>query len=395
MPDNFDISGLDADPYSGTTNNASADFKRLQGSNPDQFGGGIFNRLFGGSKGTASAPAPAGAPPPPVPVTSPLPANPASGSPPPQAAPQPSTSSGKGLVSRILDTVKGTAQYDAEGKPRLVPGTPFTPDEYRTQLAQALNPVPQFNQRDPMSPNPGGLSIPQFNGPQPPMRQAPSVGEQMSMHARPGGNTFGGQTFGGNRFGASAVPQMPASPAAGPAAGPAVGTNPGQSILNLMLGGFGTAPQQSADSRGGFFRGAANHDAYRAGPDLGLMRGGYPAHLMMGLPQRYARGGPDGPAPDYAPSNGSKYVDDAGQGDGRSDHVKAVLSPGEFVQDAETTALLGNGDSDAGARGWEAIRQVIRKEKGKSLAKGKFSPNAKSPQQYARVGMKAAAKGDR
>ena len=41
----------------------------------------------------------------------------------------------------------------------------------------------------------------------------------------------------------------------------------------------------------------------------------------------------------------------------------------------------------------EAIRQTIRKEKGKSLAQGKFSPNAKKPGYYANVGMKAASKG--
>ncbi|MES2343467.1 MAG: hypothetical protein V4597_17500 [Pseudomonadota bacterium] len=110
---------------------------------------------------------------------------------------------------------------------------------------------------------------------------------------------------------------------------------------------------------------------------LAMMRGGYPAHLMMGLPQRFARGGPD-------------YVSPDGRGDGRSDHVEARLSPGEFVQDAETTALLGNGDGEAGARGWEAIRQEIREDKGKALAQGKFSPNAKSPAHYAKVGMRAA-----
>ncbi len=120
---------------------------------------------------------------------------------------------------------------------------------------------------------------------------------------------------------------------------------------------------------------------FRGGDVQAFRRGGLP-HLMMGLPERMAHGG----------AQGNGYVPPDGQGDGRSDHVEARLSPGEFVQDAETTSLLGNGDNSAGARGWEAIRQAIREEKGKSLAKGKFSPDAKSPQHYARLGMKAAAR---
>lgn len=64
------------------------------------------------------------------------------------------------------------------------------------------------------------------------------------------------------------------------------------------------------------------------------------------------------------------------QSDGRSDDIPAMLSPNEFVQDAETTTLLGDGDPAAGSRKWEEMRQIIRKTKGKALAKGKFSPKA-------------------
>ena len=71
-----------------------------------------------------------------------------------------------------------------------------------------------------------------------------------------------------------------------------------------------------------------------------------------------------------------------GAGTGRSDEIDAKLSDGEFVMDAETVAMLGDGSSKAGAQKLEQMRRQIRSHKGKALAKGKFSPNAKSPLAY-------------
>ena len=67
---------------------------------------------------------------------------------------------------------------------------------------------------------------------------------------------------------------------------------------------------------------------------------------------------------------------------GRSDDVPAVLSDGEYVIDAETVALLGNGSVDAGANALDQMREEIRKHKGKNLAQGKISPDAQSPLNY-------------
>ena len=67
---------------------------------------------------------------------------------------------------------------------------------------------------------------------------------------------------------------------------------------------------------------------------------------------------------------------------GRSDKIDAKLSPGEYVFDAETTALLGDGSSEAGAKKLDQMRSAIRSHKGKALARGKISPNAKSPLAY-------------
>ena len=71
-----------------------------------------------------------------------------------------------------------------------------------------------------------------------------------------------------------------------------------------------------------------------------------------------------------------------GAGDGRSDDIPAVLSDGEYVMDAETVALLGNGSNKAGAAQLDRFRANVRKHKGKALAKGRFSVNAKNPQAY-------------
>ena len=71
-----------------------------------------------------------------------------------------------------------------------------------------------------------------------------------------------------------------------------------------------------------------------------------------------------------------------GAGDGRDDKIPALLSDGEYVFDAETVALLGNGSNKAGAKLLDSFRVKVRKQKGKKLARGKFSDNAKRPEQY-------------
>jgi hypothetical protein len=71
-----------------------------------------------------------------------------------------------------------------------------------------------------------------------------------------------------------------------------------------------------------------------------------------------------------------------GSGSGRADTIDAKLSDGEYVIDAETVAMLGDGSNKEGAKRLDAMRQNIRSHKGKALSKGKFSPNAKSPLTY-------------
>lgn len=71
-----------------------------------------------------------------------------------------------------------------------------------------------------------------------------------------------------------------------------------------------------------------------------------------------------------------------GSGSGRDDTINAKLSDGEYVIDAETVALIGDGSTKEGAKRLDDMRRQIRMQKGKALAKGKFSPNAKSPMNY-------------
>jgi hypothetical protein len=75
-----------------------------------------------------------------------------------------------------------------------------------------------------------------------------------------------------------------------------------------------------------------------------------------------------------------------GPGTGRSDEIPALLSDGEYVMDAETVALLGDGSSKAGAERLDQLRVKIRKDKGRKLAKGEFSVNAKRPEHYLKGG---------
>lgn len=71
-----------------------------------------------------------------------------------------------------------------------------------------------------------------------------------------------------------------------------------------------------------------------------------------------------------------------GGGSGRDDTIDAKLSDGEYVMDAETVSLLGDGSTKDGARRLDEMRAKIRQHKGKSMARGKFSANAKSPLAY-------------
>jgi hypothetical protein len=120
---------------------------------------------------------------------------------------------------------------------------------------------------------------------------------------------------------------------------------------------------------------------------------GIPLWMQLGLPN------PDAPVTTPIPNNPAGPIMEerdpmpmakggrtefavSGAGTGRSDDIPAVLSDGEYVIDAETVALLGDGSSKAGAKKLDDLRVKVRKHKGQKLAKGRFSANAKRPEAY-------------
>jgi hypothetical protein len=90
------------------------------------------------------------------------------------------------------------------------------------------------------------------------------------------------------------------------------------------------------------------------------------------VPRKFSKGG--------ALQRASRLM--IGNGSGRADTINAKLSDGEYVIDAETVALLGDGSASEGAKKLDEMRKSIRSHKGKILAKGGISPNAKSPLAY-------------
>jgi hypothetical protein len=97
-----------------------------------------------------------------------------------------------------------------------------------------------------------------------------------------------------------------------------------------------------------------------------------PSHAIpsMQAPQRIG----------MADGGDSRHVQ--GPGDGTSDSIPARLANGEYVMDAQTVSMLGNGDNGSGAKALDGFRAELRKHKGQALAKGKMAPDAKQPMQY-------------
>lgn len=88
---------------------------------------------------------------------------------------------------------------------------------------------------------------------------------------------------------------------------------------------------------------------------------------------------------------GSHYV--KGPGDGQSDDIEAKLSDGEYVMDAHTVSLLGNGSNEAGAKRLDQLRENLRKAAAKPMAKGKQFMHAKEPEHYLGGGKKVKGRG--
>ena len=347
----------------GTDANAARQFEREFADNPRSFGGpggGFLGRLIGArqpSNGITSEPLPDRTPPP----------EPQGGS----------NSSSPALVSRILTAMRPPMPPQwSQGAPPAHNGPPMQLPQQNLPNAAPHGP-PDLRQQ---------MAVP-FQGAAP--QGPPDLRQQMAVPFQGAGMPGQGMNMGPGGLGSPVqlpmdgmMPPMPQQPR-----GMSVNTDPAlagippqfhprqlspQQRQAMIAQAYATMNRQQQEQQAQqlFQRPPAN---YANGGYLRMMRGGYPADLMMGMPTRH----------DYA--RGS-YVSPDGQGDGRSDHVDAKLSPGEYVIDATTTSALGNGDNSAGARKLDMMRVNIRKHQGKALAKGKFPPDAKSPESYLRKG---------
>jgi hypothetical protein len=70
-----------------------------------------------------------------------------------------------------------------------------------------------------------------------------------------------------------------------------------------------------------------------------------------------------------------------GSGTGQSDKVPAMLSPGEYVFDADAVAAAGDGNTEAGAKKLDEMRRTMRAHK-RSASANKIPPKAKPLKQY-------------
>lgn len=171
-----------------------------------------------------------------------------------------------------------------------------------------------------------------------------------------------------------------------PTVGPAGGLGGAGGISGMIASGQ-PVPAQLAQGAEGQLQAAG----YTQDPNTGNWVPSQQRPLGQGMPQArggYQRGGEydywsqNADIPRVAPSVAAQGNYVKGGGTGRSDDIPARLSEGEYVIDAESVALLGDGSGDAGARRLDEMRQNLRKHKAQKFRKGDFSHKAKAPHQY-------------
>ena len=76
----------------------------------------------------------------------------------------------------------------------------------------------------------------------------------------------------------------------------------------------------------------------------------------------------------------------SGEGGGQDDMIDARLSPGEYVFDAESVSMLGDGDNAAGARKLDELREAMRAHK-RSAPADEIAPKSRGPLSYMKGGL--------
>lgn len=133
-------------------------------------------------------------------------------------------------------------------------------------------------------------------------------------------------------------------------------------------------------------------------PQTGRMKRGGLAQMAEGGQAYYTYGKPVNPADNLMAQGGQPMMGGGapmvqgrmdyrhgsaveGPGDGQSDDIPAMLADGEYVIDAETVAMLGNGSNKAGAKKLDEFRMNIRSHK-RDTPLDKIPPASKSPLAY-------------
>jgi hypothetical protein len=157
----------------------------------------------------------------------------------------------------------------------------------------------------------------------------------------------------------------------------AAGTPMGQGVRGMIATGQ-IVPANMVRGQGGMLRQAG----YTQGQDGNWYP---PGQQPLGQGTGFALGGwheQNTDVPRTIPTVSASGGFTQGPGTGRSDDIPARLSDGEYVIDAESVALLGDGSGKAGAQRLDEMRKNLRQHKSKNLRKGGFSHKAKSPQSY-------------
>lgn len=130
-----------------------------------------------------------------------------------------------------------------------------------------------------------------------------------------------------------------------------------------------TAQQLAASLPSNIPRGALG-TPFKAGNQLQRT---YAADMPSPLRPGYAEGGEVGPLSTYGLVRG---VDG-----GQDDTIEARLSPGEYVFDAESVSMLGDGNNEAGARKLDELRAAVREHK-RSVEADSIAPKSLGPLSY-------------
>lgn len=174
----------------------------------------------------------------------------------------------------------------------------------------------------------------------------------------------------------------------------------GSSTWSKLLGNLATpngilSGLKALAGIGGIIQGSRNINQLRqpiSAPQMTGSRAQSLAPVSFGTPQArswqgvmMAKGGPLRAASETGAIGRPAAGMLRGPGGGQDDTVPVKASHGEYVMDADTVSALGDGNTEAGAKKLDQMRQNIRAHK-RSAPVTKIPPKAKAPEKYMKGG---------